>query len=253
MEKNLNLFSQFLVRYPDNDISEYEFELSLFTMDSLLHVMNFSLPIQQCPEAIIQFTDSKTCPEIIRSQKIIYLATKPNLLTNTCYQLAHEICHYTIPNEVASTLRWLEETICELASCYFLPEISKYWKRINNPMAFLEANTSCFAFEDYIEGIIEKIHPLNLKTFCTNSSKDLLNLEEHCELREYNRYIALQLLPIFQHFPEAWHAVPLLSELSPTSQPLLDALKQWLTLAPTESCIALQEVAQLFGAAIPLN
>ena len=89
MEKNLNLFSQFLVRYPDNDISEYEFELSLFTMDSLLHVMNISLPIQQCPETIIQFTDSKTCPEIIRSQKIIYLATKPNLLTNTCYQLAH--------------------------------------------------------------------------------------------------------------------------------------------------------------------
>ena len=53
MEKNLNLFPQFLVRYPDNgikneedkpiSISEDDFELSLFAIDSLLHVMNMRM------------------------------------------------------------------------------------------------------------------------------------------------------------------------------------------------------------------
>lgn len=79
MEKNLNLFPQFLVRYPDNgikneedkpiSISEDDFELSLFAIDSLLHVMNISLPIQQSPEAVIEFTDAQKFPMCVRPPK----------------------------------------------------------------------------------------------------------------------------------------------------------------------------------------
>ena len=263
MEKNLNLFPQFLVRYPDNGlknednkpilISEHDFELSLFAIDSLLHVMNISLPIQQSPEAVIEFTDAKTYPETLRSQKIIYLTSEPDYWANTCYQLAHEMCHYMIPGDVVSTLRWLEESICELASCYFLLEFSKYWKRLGVSITSSRTGAPYYlALEEYVKNTLEKIHSLNLNSFCSQSPEILQTLEKFCYCRETNRNIALRLLPIFQHFPEVWHAVPLLSELN-ASQPLLDALKQWLTLAPKESCIALQEVAQLFGASISLD
>lgn len=89
MEKNLNLFPQFLVRYPDNgikneedkpiSISEDDFELSLFAIDSLLHVMNISLPIQQSPEAVIEFTDAQKFPMCVRTAKTIYLTSSPNV------------------------------------------------------------------------------------------------------------------------------------------------------------------------------
>ena len=101
MEKNLNLFPQFLVRYPDNgikneedkpiSISEDDFELSLFAIDSLLHVMNISLPIQQSPEAVIEFTQNffnpgdwpqdEPKPYILLRVQMIGLKLVINLLT----------------------------------------------------------------------------------------------------------------------------------------------------------------------------
>ena len=263
MEKNLNLFPQFLVRYPDNgikneedkpiSISEDDFELSLFAIDSLLHVMNISLPIQQSPEAVIEFTDAQKFPMCVRTTKTIYLTSSPNDWAKTCYQLAHEMCHYMIPNDVVSTLQWLEETICELASCYFLPEISEYWKRLAifkpAPDKVFDYNT----FKTYIEECLKEKSIFSLKLLAPDTVHSFVpTLEENCTLREINRYIVFRLLPIFKHFPEVWHAVPLLSELN-ANQPLLDALKQWATLAPTESYIALQEVAQLFVAAVLLD
>ena len=116
---NLKSFPQFSVDFGDNSSSKTITESALFALDSLLYVMNLSLPIQAYPNALIAFSLHHTHPVCYRESNLIILSCDKNKWNQATYQLAHEICHLMISGEVVSELCWLEESICELSYISF--------------------------------------------------------------------------------------------------------------------------------------
>ena len=105
----LKLFPNFSVDFGDNPVAT---DPSILVVDSLLHVMNFSLPIHCHSNAVITIQQQRPNPVCYRENNLI-------ILSCDAYQLAHEMCHLMIPNDVVPELRWLEESICELSSFFF--------------------------------------------------------------------------------------------------------------------------------------
>lgn len=217
-------------------------------ISSLLHVMSTRLPIESVQPTIISFSENHKHPVCYRDSGLIILSANPDLWIQLAYQLAHEMCHRIISHDVVQNLRWLEESICELSSYYFLPQLSKYWRRkkimnkntVNNKPYYPE-------FEKYAKNDQKKAVVLNLSSFSdTPLSNELQSLIDNCEIREKNAYIANSLFPVFDRYPNTWHAIPFLGYLK-SNDSFEASLKEWITLSPAETHTGLQRIALLFG------
>lgn len=245
----LKLFPNFSVDFGDNSVATGP---SIFVVDSLLHVMNFSLPIHCHSNAVITIQQQRPNPVCYRENNLIILSCGKDDWNQLAYQLAHEMCHLMIPNEVVPELRWLEESICELSSFFFLPELSKFWKRLDISLTTSDGALYAPLFEKYALESHADATVLDLTLFSTTSTEsELPSLVSDCYQRSKNRYISLRLLPIFERFPKTWHAIPYLSKV-PAHLSFPDSLTKWIELSPMESRIGLQELALLFGVTIPL-
>ena len=249
---NLKSFPHFSVDFGDDSSSKIITESALFALDSLLYVMNLSLPIQAYPNALIAFSLHHTHPVCYRESNLIILSCDKNNWNQATYQLAHEVCHLMIPGEVVPELCWLEESICELSSYFFLPKITKYWLRLgrSNDIETTKQNYAPY-FESYVLADQKKAEPFNLSLLISDSNaSELSSLMNSPYLRQKNAYIAVKLLPIFKKYPKTWHAIPYLSKL-PSGLSLFDSLTKWIELSPTETHTGLQKMAELFGASMP--
>ena len=245
----LKLFPNFSVDFGDSSIAT---DSSIFVVDSLLHVMNLSLPIQCHSNAIITIQLQDPNPVCYRENNLIILSCDKNDWNQLTYQLAHEVCHLMIPNEVVPELRWLEESICELSSFFFLPRISKFWNRLGITLKASDNTLYAPLFEKYALKAHSAATALDLTLFSTCSAEsELPSLVSDCYQRSKNKYISLCLLPIFERFPKTWHAIPCLSKV-PAQLSFPDSLAKWIELSPTESHSGLQELALVFGVTIPL-
>lgn len=224
----------------------------LFVLHSVAHVTNISLPLVGIRPVVIIIDPTKKNPTCHRSLQKIYLSSPPTRWCKMAYQFAHELCHYVIPSEVPFNLRWLEESICELSSYYFLPKISKYWKRIGINLKTSDGELYYPFFTSYVEDDQKKAVSFDLASFCssTHTSSDLLKLIKDCEIRNMNTHVANELLPIFKSHPKTWHAIPLLASIN-SNMSLEASLAEWIALSPEESHIGLQKIAQIFGTEIP--
>ena len=249
---SLKSFPQFSVDFGDNSSSKTITESALFALDSLLYVMNLSLPIQAYPNALIAFSLHHTHPVCYKESNLIILSCDKNKWNQATYQLAHEICHLMISGEVVSELCWLEESICELSSYFFLPKITKYWLRLgrSNNIETTKQNYAPY-FESYVIADQEKVEPFDLSLLISDPNASELNsLMNSHDLRKKNAYIAVKLLPIFKKYPKTWRAIPFLSKIS-SGLSLSDSLTKWIELSPIEAHTGLQKMAELFGASMP--
>lgn len=244
-------FPQISLDCGNYDFLENPSNITLFVISSLLHVMDNKLPIKSVPQTTIAFSEKSDHPICYRDAGLIILTANPNAWDQLSYQLAHEMCHRIIPNEVVQNLRWLEESICELSSYYFLPQLSKHWRRKKYNLVYKKTNKPYYsAFEKYVENDKQKVVPLELSSFASDSPSDESQLlVANCEIREKNAYIATSLLPIFNMHPNTWRSVPLLASLKSNAS-LESSLEEWIALSPEESRIGLQKIAQIFGAKI---
>ena len=87
----------------------------------------------------------------MRKLKIILLNTTIDFWNQAAYQFSHELCHMLIPKNVIDELRWLEESICETASYFFLKRISPVWKDNNIDYKDACGNLYDIQFIEYIE------------------------------------------------------------------------------------------------------
>lgn len=239
------------------DCGSYEFlenpeNNTHFVISSLLHVINTKLSINSVPLTTIAFSENVKNPVCYREPGLIILKANPNKWDQLSYQLAHEMCHRIIPNEVTKNLRWLEESICEMSSYFFLPQLSKRWRRKKFNLVNAKTKKPYYSqFEKYVKNDWKKAIEVNLSSFSAYPPSDELQmLINNCELREQNAYIAKALLPIFNSHPNTWHAVPFLGALSPDVS-LETSLTEWIRLSPKECHIGLQKIAEIFGTKPP--
>ena len=62
----------------------------------------------------------------------IFLYTHNNYWSQYVYQFAHEFCHHVVGGPLDGLLDssfWFEESLCELASCYFMKKVIGIWDK----------------------------------------------------------------------------------------------------------------------------
>ena len=79
------------------------------------------IPGQPLNIRIVRNGESPACFRTIRE---IHLNTELVYISQAAYQFAHELCHMRIPFFVGEDLRWFEESVCEMASHFFLKKLS---------------------------------------------------------------------------------------------------------------------------------
>ena len=180
-------------------------------------------------------------PVTYRSQGTILLSVHDLFWCNYAYQFAHELCHFQIPSRVPQQLRWFEESLCELASYYFLPRISALWK--TDP-PYPNWRTYADHFTAYVQKDMQKAEPFDLSLVNNPSVFEHLNCDEYD--RKKNAYVALQLLPIFESVPDLWSTIHLLSDI-PDGLSIVDSLRHWYNLAPEKHHNSIRQILKVFS------
>lgn len=138
---------------------------------------------------------------------IIQLSATDCYWAQYCFQFAHEYCHVRTNFENTSQkFRWFEETICELASIFFLRRMSEIWR---DKPPFPELESFAQNLFDYAQTRIEDpLHQLpkdiGLKEWFKGKISEL---EADQYIREYNSLMAIQILDLFENDSNLWRAM----------------------------------------------
>lgn len=181
-------------------------------------------------------------PISYRHMNLIGLMARGRSWSQYAYQFAHELCHLTIPNEVAQPFRWLEESICELASIFFMLEMANLWT-YNPP--YPNWMDYAPALSKYVNDILENkpIQIPNTLSFSRFISDNLEFLSSHCYERNINCLCAKYLLPVFVETPSLWQDVPALSKLE-AEVDFYTALSSWKEYSKAKD--AIEKIITLF-------
>lgn len=177
-------------------------------------------------------------PICYRASHLIILSTNPSNWCQIAYQFAHELCHYAIPADVDSSLRWLEESICETASLYFMYRLTLLWNDRNEQLRTTAGSLYAPEFTRYAIDSMKQFKEFDLK-----DATAISELESNCYDRLKNRYVANHLLSIFIEYPQTWEAVPLLCQIRQSS--LGEAIDAWLCQASPSAQQGLQRIRDL--------
>ena len=228
---------------PDNK-NKNDFSNFVFTLDSIVYLFELYFPELATKELTVFNNPENDTPICFRTLKQIYLNSDSFFWSQAAYQFSHELCHYTIPFDVAPNLCWIEESICQTASLFFLQKISKYWRRIGIKLTTTDGDLYYNSFAKYAENDAKDFIEFDL---CSDS--EIKSLEENCLQREKNKHVANLLLPIFQKYPKTWWAIPSLESIAPNLC-LNDSLENWAEIVPSESHKGVVEIARLFGVSV---
>lgn len=164
--------------------------------------------------------------------RVIFLSATEAYWCQYMYQFAHEFCHHLINgpmdgNYVSSF--WFEESVCEMASEYFLMKIAKEW--IENDTKYGKLGAFRNSMLKYAEKIRKKEKELEvpLSDWIRSKIEELSTTESgEIEKKERSNYkiIAKEMLPLFEKNPELWSILPLLKRLP---QEEYISFEHWLT------------------------
>ena len=180
-------------------------------------------------------------PSTYSHHNVILLSARERRWSQYAYQFAHEYCHFQIDGNVPQQLRWFEESLCELASYFFLPRIGDIWK----------TNPPYPNWVDYAENFRKyTIHDQQKATPFDLDFSDNPNTLAHLIQNEYDRpknsYVALKLMPVFESNPCLWSVVHLIKSV-PKNLTFSDSLRCWRDLSPKEFRGDIETIAQIFS------
>lgn len=128
----------------------------------------------------------------IKEEYIILSIDDYSYWCQVIYQLSHELTHcfiYCNNKDINKNVKWIEETICEAMSLYYLKYFSKYWK--DCPLS--KINPTYFkSIEQYLDNILKKEGTNKLSNL--NNLDDLRRLNEYCEENRADRFNEMKKL-----------------------------------------------------------
>lgn len=212
----------------------------VFVLDCITLLMKHYFPSLGSASLTILYSEDFDCPVCFRPLQMILLNTRPCYWSQIAYQFAHELCHYVIPGDVAQNLRWIEESICQMSSLFFLRAIGILWKTSGVSYATTDGAPYYPSFERYAQNDAQ-----GAEVFQFDDSIMISYLESECEDRPKNKHLANHLLPIFTEHPGTWQAVPFLCQIhEPSLQKAFDA---WIQISPPAAHPGLRRIRDLFG------
>ena len=148
-------------------------------------------------------------------QDVIFLHTQNNFWSQYIYQFSHEYCHHVIAGPLDGSLVssfWFEESICELASCYFMEKVVEIW--MNSPdtpqnlKLFVPSQLKYFC--DHLRDIPDITVPLN--EWLLSNLGILQDPKYH---RDLYQIIAKSLFGLFKEHPRLWLLLPYFKRVAP--------------------------------------
>lgn len=196
------------------------------------------------PDTELMIIDDKQreSPICLYNNRTIYLSTAGNdYWAQNAYQLSHELCHHFIMKKSPTGENsWFEESICELASIYYLSEVASNWSTSSND----KKSSYCSGITGYLSNLLISPLNINLKELSIQSSDFYKDMNSDPYLRNKNRFIAYKLLPIFKKTPSLWEDVFLIRKLN--IKDLNSFFTEWSHLAKQENVGSILEISELF-------
>lgn len=179
------------------------------------------------------------------STRNIYLKTYPANWSQIAYQFCHELCHLVINNQQFNKILWFEESISEMASYYFMEELSNVWKKSYKEYLSCDNKPYYNSFKEYVDNDKKKATFFNIASL--KKDINLLNkLNENGINREYNANIAIQMLPIFKLYPGLWKTITCFKNIQ-SNDDLETFLIEWNNLSPKYLKRGMKEIMKLFN------
>jgi len=183
---------------------------------------------------------------------LIFLSSpKGNLWSKIAYQLSHELCHVhaNFAEQRGHVFKWLEESLCELASFCNMLKMSQSWKN-SAPLPFM----SCYApsLNQYVQDMLVDIN--QPESFRGWLQENLSTLKADSCIREKNSVIAQRLMPVFLRDCMAWRAVGFINKWPVNPNESLERyFISWRKACPDELKPVVKEIGELIGASLPNN
>ncbi|HBC3519666.1 TPA: hypothetical protein ACVU5T_003740 [Vibrio parahaemolyticus] len=203
------------------------------------------------PKLMISNDPNRDCPmvnfdKIADDRTLIFLSSKQgNLWSKIAYQLSHELCHVhaNFAEQRGHAFKWLEESLCELASFCNMLKMSRNWE-LSAPLPFMSVYAP--SFNTYVQSML-KVIP-HQEQFSEWLNENLQSLKNDACIRDKNKIVALNLMPIFQRDNTAWRAVGYINKwpVSPEDG-LQDYFDSWEMACPDELKATIREIGKLFG------
>ena len=179
-------------------------------------------------------------PVTYSDHNVILLSAKERRWCQYAYQFAHEYCHFQIGGNVPQQLRWFEESLCELASYFFLPLISDLWK--TNP-PYPNWRDYAEEFRNYVMLDQQKATPFDLDF--SDNPDTLIHLIQNEYDRPKNAYVALKLMPVFESTPDLWSVINNIKNV-PKNLTFTESMRCWRDLSPGQFKEDIETIAQVF-------
>ena len=162
------------------------------------------------------------------------------------FQFAHEFCHilcdYKADDE---SNKWFEESVCETASLFALRRMSQTWRA-----APPYPNWKDFA-PHLASYAAERMREVRLPADLTLAAwyhQNEAELRKNPCLRDKNRVVAGELLPLFEKAPEHWESVAWLNAVTPGKPRSLEQyLADWHERCPPRHKAFVRQIAERFG------
>jgi hypothetical protein len=175
-----------------------------------------------------------TPPVTFSQQRVIFLTARGLRWSQLIYQFSHELCHFMINADVVGPMRWFEESICELASFFFLQHVSMDWASRPHPDIF---KIYAIHLIEYRDTQMNEQEPVDCgKTFAQHIADRIELLSHNPYMRHTNTLCATELLPIFIEHPAVWRDVPLLAKI-PDGLPFDCSLDFWLSVSSCKEAV----------------
>lgn len=209
----------------------------LVVLDEIISLFDMYMPAREQLPLRVSLVRSEESPCCFRGSHEIYLNTEIQYVSQAAYQFSHEMCHYRIPYLVAENLKWLEESVCESASHFFMRRLAHVLSTKSNYTVLKEYAPRFIA---YSENVLKDCRKVDL-----HSPLQIRRMELNWYLREENRCVAGQLLPLFEKRPVLWQAVPFLGDIPPEFS-LPDSFTIWKKISPAVCRQAIEEMQNIF-------
>ena len=168
-------------------------------------------------------------PQCSKSGKnyTIYLSAGENYWSKYIYQFAHEYCHFLIDGPLDGKLEttfWFEESICELASMFFLKKVTERWQSWfpvlipGTPLsskddALLRLKQFTPSNLSYLDDLLKKNDP-SWEPLYEWIDDNMALLSEPIYHRDMYNQIAARMYELFLDYPDLWRVIPCLQRPS---------------------------------------
>lgn len=177
---------------------------------------------------------------------VMRLDTHDTFWAQYSFQFAHEFCHVlTGYRDGKAPNKWLEETLCEVASLYTLRAMAKSWEE-NPPYAHWKDYR--LALREYAQRRIDQYRQCDRAGVTEFLAKNEKELRANGTNRELNTALAIVLLADFEAQPSGWEAVRWINTAPRGADDSLRTyLQNWRGAAPEKHRAFIERIAESLG------